>query len=55
MSLRELAYRSGVSADTIIKLEHGRREARPRTIRKLAEALDVKPGELMRGEGGARR
>ncbi len=50
LSLRELGERSGVSFDSIHKLETGRREAQPRTVRKLAEALGVEPPELMRGE-----
>ena len=50
-SIRELAQRAGVSTETIYSLEHGRREwAWPRTIRKVAEALDVDPKELVKGE-----
>jgi transcriptional regulator with XRE-family HTH domain len=50
-SIRELAQRAGVSTDTIYSLEHGRREwAWPRTVRKLAEALEVEPKDLMKGE-----
>ncbi len=41
LSLRELGEMTGVAFDTINKLELGRREAQPRTIRKLAEALGV--------------
>ncbi len=50
LSLRELGERSGVAFDTINKLENERREAQPRTIRKLAETLDVEPKELMKRE-----
>jgi transcriptional regulator with XRE-family HTH domain len=49
LSLRALAERSGVAFDTINKLELGHRPARLVTIRKLAEALDVEPNELMKG------
>jgi DNA-binding XRE family transcriptional regulator len=50
-SIRELSERAGVSTETIYSLEHGRREwAWPRTVRKLADALDVEPKELMKGE-----
>jgi transcriptional regulator with XRE-family HTH domain len=50
-SIRELAKRSGVSTETIYSLEHGRREwAWPRTIRRLARALEVEPRELMKGD-----
>jgi transcriptional regulator with XRE-family HTH domain len=50
LSLRELDERSGVAFDNINKLENERREAQPRTIRKLAEALGVEPHELMKEE-----
>jgi transcriptional regulator with XRE-family HTH domain len=50
LSLRALAQRSGVAFDTINKLELGYRPARLVTIRKLAEALEVEPKELMKGE-----
>jgi transcriptional regulator with XRE-family HTH domain len=50
LTLRALAEISGVSYDTINKLELGRRPAHASTIRKLAHALDVEPRELMKGE-----
>jgi len=50
LTLRALADISGVSYDTINKLELGRRPAHASTIRKLAHALDVEPRELMKGE-----
>ena len=50
LTLRALAERSGVSYDTINKLELGQRPARLSTIRKLAEALSVEPKELMMEE-----
>ena len=50
LSLRELATASGVSHTTIWKLEQGREEAHPRTIRLLAAALGVQPKELMKGD-----
>jgi transcriptional regulator with XRE-family HTH domain len=50
LSLRALGERSGVSFATINILENGNRPARLVTIRKLAEALDVEPKELMKGE-----
>jgi transcriptional regulator with XRE-family HTH domain len=46
LSQEELHDRSGVSRATIADLEAGNRGAQPRTIRKLAEALDVKPEVL---------
>jgi transcriptional regulator with XRE-family HTH domain len=45
LSLRELEERSGVSYNTIWRLEDGRQGAHPRTIRKLADALGVQPSE----------
>jgi len=41
---------TGVAHDSISQLETGKREAQPKTIRKLAEALGVEPKELMKGE-----
>jgi len=50
LSQRELAERAGLSPTTILKLESGRvDEPHPRTIRKLADALEVDPDELVRG------
>jgi transcriptional regulator with XRE-family HTH domain len=52
LTLRELEEESGVSYNTIWRIENGYREARPSTIRKLAAALGVEPGELVKiGEG----
>jgi transcriptional regulator with XRE-family HTH domain len=50
MSQHDLARASGVSPDTIYRLETEQREAQPRTTRKLAAALGVDPAELMKGE-----
>ncbi len=51
LSLRELEERSGVSYNTIWRIEDGRQGAHPRTLRKLAKALEVEPSELVKGEG----
>ncbi len=51
LSLRELEEKSGVSYNTIWRIEDGRQGAHPRTIRKLAKALGVDPKELIRGKG----
>jgi transcriptional regulator with XRE-family HTH domain len=48
LSQRDLARMSTVGPVTISELERGAREAQPRTIRKLAEALGVEPKELMK-------
>lgn len=50
LSLRDLEERSGVSYNTIWRIEDGRQGAQPRTIRKLAKALGVEPAELVKGE-----
>ena len=50
LSLRELGEKSGVAFDNINKLENERRQAQPRTVRKLAEALGVDPAVLMKEE-----
>ena len=50
LSLRELEEKSGVSYNTIWRIEDGRQGAHPSTIRKLAGALGVEPGELVKGE-----
>ena len=48
LSLRELEEKSGVSYNTIWRIEAGRQGAHPRTIRKLADALGVRASELVR-------
>ena len=47
LSLRELEEISGVSYNTIWRIEDGRQGAHPRTVRKLADALGVEPSELV--------
>ena len=48
LTLEELAERAGVGRNTIWRLEHGVMGAQPRTIRKLAKALNVEPEELVK-------
>ena len=50
LSQRDLSRITGVAHDSISQLETGKREAQPKTIRKLAEALGVEPSELIKGE-----
>jgi HTH-type transcriptional regulator, competence development regulator len=52
LTLRELEEESGISYNTIWRLENGHTEARPSTIRKLAVALGVEPEELIVVEAG---
>ena len=47
LSQRDLSGITGIAHDSISQLETGKREAQPRTIRKLADALRVEPRELM--------
>ena len=47
LSHRDLARKAGVSPTTILNLEAERVEAQRRTIRKLAQALEVDPAELV--------
>ncbi len=49
-SLEDLAASSGVMVATLSRLENGKQDARPSTIRKLAAALDVDPRWLLLGE-----
>ena len=51
LTLEELAEEAGVGRNTVWRLEHGLMGAQPRTIRKLAKALDVEPEELVKTEG----
>ncbi len=48
LSLRELSALSGVNYNSIWRIEVGRTGAKPRTIRRLAEALGVEPYELLK-------
>ena len=48
LSQRELAEKAGLSPTTVLKLEDDRvKEPHPRTVRKLAQALEVDPAELV--------
>ncbi len=47
MTIAELSERSGVSEDTISKIENGHRKGRSMTLRRLARALGVEPEALI--------
>ncbi len=49
LTQKQLADKSGVGITTIIRIERNQVEPHARTIRKLAESLDVEPHELMKG------
>lgn len=46
LGVKELAKLAGVSHSTVIAIEHGRVAPKFRTIRRLAEALEVEPREV---------
>lgn len=48
LTQRQLGERAGISSGTVFRLESLRRTAYSVTVRKLAEALEVSPAELMR-------
>ncbi len=48
LSHRELAGKAGVSPTTVLSLEQGKTDPQRRTVRKLAQALEVKPQELVK-------
>jgi transcriptional regulator with XRE-family HTH domain len=51
LSHRELALKANLSPTTVLKLENAEKsKPHPRTIRKLAEALDIDPRELLAEE-----
>ena len=43
LSQRDLSRITGVAFDTISRLETGKQQAQPKTIRRLADALGVEP------------
>ena len=51
LTQRQLADKSGVGVTTIIRIERNQVEPHGRTIRRLAEALEVAPEELVKTEG----
>ncbi len=50
LSQQDVERMTGVAQATLSDLEGGKRGARASTLRKLAEALDIEPKELMKGE-----
>lgn len=49
ISWAELARMAGISSATIFAIKAGRRNASFRTIRKIADALGVKPKDIVKG------
>lgn len=50
LTQEELAQKIGGGVATISRLEQSRNVARPSTIRRLAEALNVRPQDLLADE-----
>lgn len=50
LSQQDMTRITGVAQATLSDLERGKRRARASTLRKLAEALGVKPKDLMKEE-----
>ena len=48
-SQKELSDKSGIALSTISGIELGKHKARPATLRKLADAMDVDIREITRG------
>ena len=46
LSQRDLAETSGIAHATICRIETGKQKPTFKTIRKLAKALGVKPGDI---------
>jgi len=51
LSLSELALLSNVGRVTINRIENGKQKPMPRTIRRLAQALEVSVEELTSDQG----
>ena len=46
LTIRELAEQAGVAPSTVYLIEHGRTVPQFSVIRRLADALEVKPAEI---------
>ena len=52
LTQEELAAKAGMGKNTVNRMERNITEPRPSTLRKLSEALEVDPAELVKnGEG----
>lgn len=48
LTQEQVAERSGVHATEVSRIEGGKRDPQVSTVIRLAEALEVEPGELLR-------
>jgi len=55
IGLRDLADKAGVAVSTITAIEGGRELPMLRTVRKLADALEVDPNEIDEARAAAER
>ncbi len=53
LTQRELADKAGIGVNTVNRIELNETEPHMTTIRKLAQALGVKPRRLVKGEDDA--
>ena len=53
LTQKELADKAGIALNTVARLERNETEPHMPTARKLADALDVHPRELTKGEDDA--
>ncbi len=49
LTQEELAASAGLTTAAVARIERNEANPRPSTLRKLAEALEVSPSELVRG------
>jgi len=47
LTQEEVAQRSGVHATEVSRMEIGKRDPKISTLRRLAKAVEVKPGQLL--------
>ena len=50
LTQEELAEKAKITATALSRIERNEAEPRPKTLRKLAEALGVSPAELIQGK-----
>lgn len=50
LTQNQLAIIAGIRSETICRLERNQRKAEPRTVLRLAQALNVEPYHLQAGE-----
>lgn len=46
LTIAQLSYKSGLGTTSIYEVEHGKVNSNVTTIQKIADALEITPGEL---------